>query len=192
MRHPFEPQITKDSTSIIIGTLPPENINFYYSNSANTRMWDLLKAIQEKTQGIPKNSYQLTTEEKKDILRKLNLSMADIILEYRRKQKSTKDSDIIPLKYNDIETIIKNSSIKNLIFVYESAFQWFLHSLKKEDPIELKKLPKVKNKKYGIVDEVLLNGKHMNCILLPNPLSRGKKGETLNFKRETYKQWIAH
>jgi len=191
MTHPFKPQIIKDSTSIIIGTLPPDNIEFYYSNSSNTRMWDLLKSIQENTQDIPKNSYQLPTEVKKNILMKLNLSMADIVFEYERKQDSTRDSDIVPIKYNDIETIIKNTSIKNLIFVYESALQWFLHSLKKENSIELKKLPKVQSKGYGIVNKISLNGKSINCILLPNPLSRGKKGETLKFKREIYKEWIA-
>ena len=32
-------------------TLPPEGIDFYYSNSSNTRMWDLaLKSIQRKKQ----------------------------------------------------------------------------------------------------------------------------------------------
>ena len=190
MKHPFEPQIIKNSINIIIGTLPPDNIKFYYSNSSNTRMWDLLKSIQEDIDYIPKNSYILSTERKKEILTKLNLSMTDIILEYERKQNSTNDNDIIPIKYNNIETIIQDSSIKNLLFVYESALQWFLHSLKKEKPLELKKLPKVKNQKYGIVNSISLNGKTINCILLPNPLNRGKKGETLEFKKEIYKKWI--
>ena len=121
MKHPFKPQVIKDSTSMVIGTLPPDNIEFYYSNSSNTRMWDLLKSIQKNIECIPKNSYKLTTEQKKDILLKLNLSMTDIILEYKRKQNSTKDNDIIPTRYNDIESIIKDTSIKNLLFVYESA-----------------------------------------------------------------------
>ena len=190
MKHPFEPQIIKNSIGIIIGSLPPDNTEFYYSNSPNTRMWDLLKSIQEDMENIPKNSYTLSIEEKKYILRELNLSMTDIILEYEREQNSTKDNDIIPVKYNSIETIIKNTSIKNLLFVYESALKWFLHSLKKEKPIKLDNLPKVKNKEYGIVDSVSLNGKTINCILLPNPLNRGKKGETLEFKKEIYREWI--
>jgi len=190
MKHPFEPQIIKNSKSMIIGTLPPDNIEFYYSNSSNTRMWDLLKSIQKNTKDVPRNSYKLPTEEKKEILAKLNLSMADIILEYERKQKSTNDSDIIPKKYNNIENIIKDTSIENLLFVYKSALQWFLHSLKHEQPIELKKLPKIKNEEYEIICNILLNEKTINCILLPNPLSRGKKGETLEFKKETYKKWI--
>lgn len=153
-------------------------------------MWDLLKSIQENMEYVPKNSYKLPTNEKKEILAKLNLSMTDIILEYERKQISTDDSDIIPKKYNNIENIIKDTSIENLLFVYKSALQWFLHSFKQKQPIELKKLSKIKNKEYGIICSVLLNEKTINCILLPNPLSRGKKGETLEFKKEAYKIWI--
>lgn len=145
MKHPFEPQIIKDSASIIIGTLPPDNIAFYYSNSSNTRMWDLLKSIQENMEYVPKNTYKFCNEIKKEILRKLNLSMADIILEYERKQNSTNDMDIVPLKYNNIENLIENTSIENLPFVYKGALQWFLHSFGQEKPIELKKLSKIKN-----------------------------------------------
>lgn len=191
MKHPFEPQILKDSKSIIIGTLPPDNIKFYYSNGSNTRIWDLLKSIQENMDNIPKGSYQLPIKGKKIILTKLNLSMADMILEYERKQNSTDDRDIVPKKYNNIENIIKDTSIVNLLFVYESALKWFLHSLEQKEPIELKNLPEIKNKEYGVICRVLLNEKSINCILLPNPLNRGKKGETLELKKEIYKKWIS-
>lgn len=46
LKHPFEPFIPNNAKKLIIGTLPPENIPYYYSNSPNTRMWDLLSAIK--------------------------------------------------------------------------------------------------------------------------------------------------
>ncbi len=175
---------------MIIGTLPPEDTDFYYSNSPNTRMWDLLKSILEGAEYIPKNSYKLPVEDKKMILEKLKLSMADIISEYERKEQSTKDSDLVPIKYSNIGEYIEGTSIKNLIFVYESALKWFLHSLTKETPVELNKLKKIKNCKYGIVKYLFMNGRRVNCILLPSPLNRGKKGETIEYKRRVYKEWI--
>jgi G:T/U-mismatch repair DNA glycosylase len=69
MKHPFEPYIVKNSKNMIIGTLPPENAEFYYSNSKNTRRWYILKSILENTDKIPKNSYQLSIEDKKRFLK---------------------------------------------------------------------------------------------------------------------------
>ena len=177
---------------MIIGTLPPDRAKFYYSNSTNNRMWDILRAIENKRDELPKNSYRLPTDEKIKILKTLNLSMCDVILEYERKNESVKDDDIIPLKYNDIADLIKGTSISNLLFVYQSALRWFLHSLKTETPLELKRVPKLQNREYGEVDCVILNGRKTRCILLPNPLSRGKKGETLKKKVDIYKEWIVN
>lgn len=176
---------------MIIGTLPPEGIDFYYSNSSNTRMWDLLKSIQEKTNPIPKGSYKLPSNKKKAILSKLNLSMADIIYEYERKKESTDDRDIIPNKYLDIKQLIKDTSITNLLFVYESAAKWFLHSLENNMPVELSKIKKYIDKNDDeVFCEFTLENRPINCVLLPNPLNRGKKGQTLKNKKETYKKWI--
>ena len=198
MIHPFHPYIIKNSKSIIIGTLPPEGTSFYYSNSRNTRMWDILKSIQEKSNDIPKGSYELKINEKQDILSSLNLSMADIIYEYTREKESTDDKDIIPIKYLDIKQQIKNTSIVNLLFVYESAARWFLHSLNSNTPAKLSmvaKLPMIKEQKCNkddvdVFHTFKLNGRTRQCILLPNPLNRGKKGCTLEKKKEIYKKWV--
>lgn len=190
MTHPFQPYIIEDSKSIIIGTLPPEGIDFYYSNSPNTRMWDLLKAIQERTDTLPKGSYKLPTSEKKEVLTNLNLSMADIIYEYeRKKEKSTNDKDIIPLKYSNINELIKNTSIVNLLFVYKSAAKWFLHSLKESPPARLSAIKEKIDK--DVFYTYVLDDRSINCILLPAPLNRGTKGCTIEKKKEIYEKWIS-
>lgn len=190
MIHPFKPYIANNSKKMIIGTLPPENINFYYSNSANTRMWDILKSIQEEMNTIPKGSYKLSTNEKKAILFALDLSMSDILYEYEREAQSTRDQDIIPIKYFDIKQLIKNTSVVNLLFVYKSAAKWFLHSLEDAMPTRLSAIKNKVNSEYGIFYSFMLDNRLINCILLPNPLNRGKKGCTLEKKKEIYKKWI--
>ena len=182
MKHLFKPFIIKNSTNMIVGSLPPEGSAFYYSNSPNNRMWDLLRSIQKDLDVLPKNGYSLSVEEKREILHVLNLSMTDIILEYERKEDSSKDSDIIPLKYNNLADVTAHTSIANLLFVYKSALEWFLDSLKQKTSIS--------TKEYGKICSVCLNEKNINCILLPNPLSRGKKGETLEVKKAIYEKWI--
>lgn len=191
MTHPFEPYIIKSSKSIIIGTLPPEGIDFYYSNSPNTRMWDLLKSIMEKTNNIPKGSYKLSVNEKQAILSKINLSMADIIYKYEREKASTDDKDIIPIIYLDIKQLIKNTSIVNLLFVYESAAKWFLHSLGGNTPAKLSEIKEKIDNDSDVFHNFTLDGKQINCVLLPNPLNRGKKGYTLEKKKEIYKKWVS-
>ncbi len=39
--HPFKPIIPDNAKKLLIGTLPPESAPFYYSNSSNTRLWDI-------------------------------------------------------------------------------------------------------------------------------------------------------
>ena len=128
---------------MIVGSLPPEGSAFYYSNSQNNRMWDLLRSIQKDLDVLPKNGYSLSVKEKKEILQALKLSMTDIILEYDRKEDSSKDNDIIPLKYNNIADLIAHTSIVNLLFVYKSALEWFLDSLQQKTSIGKKEYGKI-------------------------------------------------
>lgn len=190
MKHLFAPFILKDSKSILIGTLPPEGIDFFYSNSSNNRMWDILLAIKNDFDEIPKNNYKLPKEQKIDILKSLNLSMFDIIFEYERRDLTTHDKDIIPKSYSDILKLIQHTKIENIFFVYQSAAKWFMHSLKKEAPLELNKLSKKIDKSKSPFLVISHQNKNIKCFLLPNPLSRGVKGITLKKKKEIYKNYI--
>jgi len=189
-RHPFDPVIFKESKKMLVGTLPPEKTDYFYSGSPQTRMWDILRAIINNS-SIPKESYKLPMSDKKQILKQLNISMFDIIFEYERTViDSSKDVDIIPKKYSDINSLIKNTQIDTLLFVYESAAQWFLHSMKNENPCKLKSIKDKTNLSKEIFWEYGLGGKNVRCILLPNPLNRGKKGVTLEKKKVLYEKYI--
>src|SRR6185437_856389 len=178
-KHPFEPLIFQETKKIIIGTLPPETATFYFSNSSNTRLWDMLRTIREQRMGIYSGSNNLTAAEKIEILRDLNLGIADIILEYERDiPNSTRDVDIDPKKYRSlIEIVRSNIEITHLLFVYESAYKWFLHSLNKEIPVRISSLSG--RFSIGIQNEIQVNEDTIQCIILPSPLNRGRRGETL-------------
>lgn len=187
--HPFEPLIFKNTRKLVIGTLPPESATYYFSNSSNTRLWDILKSIQEDNPYVSRNSNLLSKEEKHKILKSLSLGIYDIIYKYERIDiNSTKDKDIIPLEYSNILDLIENTKVEELLFVYKNAAKWFLHSLTKIKPVKCNQLKN--NLNYGIFKELILNNRKIACSLLPTPLNRGKLGETLKFKLDFYKTEI--
>jgi len=187
--HPFEPLIFKNTRKLLVGTLPPETASFYFSNSSNTRLWDILKSISLDDKSISQNSNNLSNQEKIKILKSLDIGIYDIIKDYDRNiLDSTKDKNIIPLKYNDIANLVTNSAVNELIFVYKNAAKWFLHSLTGEFP---KKVTKIKTElEYGKFHKLKIGDKEISCVLLPSPLNRGRKGETLDFKLSEYRKRI--
>jgi len=187
--HPFKPQISKATKKLLIGTLPPENVTFYFSNSPNTRLWDILTAISEESTYVGKGGNGLSINRKIEILDILGIGIGDIIYKYERDDpNSTKDKHIEPKEYKNLLQIAADNDIDELLFVYQSAFKWFLHSLKKVEPVRLSKL----RSRYvnGTEQEVNFQGKVIKCILLPSPLNRGRKGETLERKLAFYRKYI--
>ncbi|ANE51504.1 hypothetical protein [Flavisolibacter tropicus] len=187
--HPFKPLITKNTKKLLVGTLPPEDVSFYFSNSSNTRLWDILTAINEHSNYVNRGGNELSDRTKIEILNSLNIGITDIIYRYDRDDyNSTKDKHIQPKEYKDLLQLSVDNNINELLFVYQSAFKWFVHSLEKVEPVRLKKL-KVKYV-IGPVGEFKFQDKTIRCILLPAPLNRGKKDETLAFKLEFYRKYI--
>jgi G:T/U-mismatch repair DNA glycosylase len=188
-KHPFDPIIFKNSKSILIGTLPPETAPFYFSNTPKTRLWDLLYTLDNNLDVVSKNKYLLKNEEKLEILRNLSLSLTDIILEYDRlDMDSVEDSKIIPYSYQEILSLIKETEITQLLFLYKNAALWFLHSLTGKNP---KSISQINYKiDFGEFHKLTLNKREITCTILPMPLNRGRKGETIAYKLDVYKGLI--
>src|SRR5688572_1646005 len=130
MIHPFDPLIPNGAKTLLIGTLPPETAPYYFCNSSNTRLWDILNAIHQKSQTVVTSSNNLHTDEKIKILAGLCTGIVDIVYHYDRDDiNSTRDRDIKPLEYKAIATIAQTKKISTLLFVYENALKWFVHSL---------------------------------------------------------------
>lgn len=191
MKHPFKPLVNSKTKSLLVGTLPPESARFYFSNSSNTRLWDILKCIVDKEQFIRHGSNDLSPNKKEKILFELETRIYDIILEYDRDiMDSTKDKHIQPIKYSDILSLAKKEQLTKLLFVYKNAAKWFLHSLEAEKP---KRVQRLKYEiEYGVFKTIKTKYGEIKCVLLPSPLNRGKKGETLEFKLATYQQEILY
>ena len=189
MLHPFDVIVNNSTTTLIVGTLPPDSASFYYSNDKNSRLWDILKAINDNAADLPKNSRLLPAEAKLEILDNLGLGICDIIHHYERtEENSVYDQHIIPLKYRDVQHYIENYQISKLLFVYKSAYAWFKHSLTGQEPIPYSNLDL--NFDLGHLGSLQLAHGEVACYLLPNPLNRGRKSETLKVKLELYRNQI--
>jgi G:T/U-mismatch repair DNA glycosylase len=187
--HPFSPLIPEGSRKLLVGTLPPESARFYFSNSSNTRLWDILRSIYHGSDEVYHGSNDLNENEKRKILNKLNIGITDIILKYERIfPDSTKDIHIIPKEYKDLIKTAIDNNIGELLFVYNTAYKWFIHSLTKEKPVRIRRLKE--KYKLGLRREITFGDKTIKCILLPAPLNRGRRGETLEYKLQFYKDHI--
>jgi G:T/U-mismatch repair DNA glycosylase len=187
--HPFPPQISKTTKKLLIGTLPPEDVIFYFSNSSNTRLWDILTAIKEKRDYVGSGGNSLSDNKKIEILDNLQIGISDIIYAYERDEyHSTKDSHIDPKEYNDLLRLALDNNIQELLFVYQSALKWFIHSLAKTQPVRLNKIRE--SYTVGKQQSIEIEGKILRCTLLPPPLNRGTKGQTLDVKLATYRKYI--
>lgn len=187
--HRFAPEIPLSAKKLLIGSLPPDGAAFYFSNSSNTRLWDLLGALESNSSEVGKGGYCLATERKIEILKNLKIGISHIIYQYERDDpSSSKDMHIIPKKYNDLLQLAFDKDIDELLFVYQSALKWFDHSIQGLEPARLRHL----SGKYqiGPQPDVMFKGKVIKCVLLPSPLSRGTRGQTLSFKLDVYRKYL--
>jgi hypothetical protein len=148
-----------------------------------------LQTINDKAKVIGQGGNQLSKKTKVEILDSLRVGITDIIYCYQRDiHASTKDLHIDPKKYKDLLRLAVDNNIDELIFVYQSAYKWFVHSLDKKPPVRLRRL-KLKCT-IGNQREIIFEGKRIRCTLLPSPLNRGLKGQTLAFKLDFYRKYI--
>jgi len=187
--HPFGPKLFTNTRKVLIGTLPPETAEVYFSNSTNTRLWDLLFSVSNNQDVVAKNKNLLPWIEKENILKSLSLGVTDIIHQYSRTDwDSVQDNHIIPSAYNDIIALIEHTKVEQLLFVYKNAARWFLHSLNHNEPVLISKLKD--QIELGVFHKIKLSDRTIECILMPSPLNRGEAGQTLPFKLKYYKKII--
>lgn len=126
--------------TLVLGSFPPHqskhSFPFYYPNKQN-RFWKVMSTIS----GIELSANLLDVdnaiEERKRIMRKLNLGIHDVALKIQRKNNSSLDSTIEILEFQDIVTIVKNHPEMERIMLLgfsakSSAAHSFIKYLEKE------------------------------------------------------------
>ena len=117
LKHPLDPIYNNNSKILILGTFPSiisRNDNFYYANK-NNRFWKILENIFN----IRLENY----EDKKQFLLNNNIALWDVIKSCEI--KNSDDSSIKNVIPNDIDKIIKNSSIKYIFVTGKIALKYY-------------------------------------------------------------------
>lgn len=97
--------------TLVLGSFPPHqskhSFPFYYPNKQN-RFWKVMSAISGIELLANLSDIDNAIEERKTIMRKLNLGIHDVALKIRRKNNSSLDSNIEIVEFQDIISIINN------------------------------------------------------------------------------------
>lgn len=97
--------------TLVLGSFPPHqskhSFPFYYPNKQN-RFWKVMSVISRIELVASLSDAHKAMEERKAIMRKLNLGIHDIALKIKRKNNSSLDSNIEIVEFQDIISIINN------------------------------------------------------------------------------------
>lgn len=177
-QHPFEPFVPEGATKLIIGTIPPfrfctsppnlleGDVNFYYGSKDN-RFWKVLAQITDSNLEYANTANAI--EQRKNILKKLNVGITDIIDQCIHKNGLSSDKDLTDIKQKPLDSLLNQfPEIDTLI--YTSQF------VKGQ-------VNKQADKGYhdNQTQTVTIKGKKYNVIILysPSPSARGVADETL-------------
>lgn len=152
-KHPYEPYISKDSTKLIIGSMPPPrfctqpkclekgDIDWYYGSRDNS-FWSL---VDER---LDTKNLNITKEDLQKWLNNHGFGITDLIGSCIHKDGKATDKSLIEIKYKSIsKLLLNNSKIDTLICTSEQVRKWLVKcvdgkfnwskTLKKEGTIKI-------------------------------------------------------
>jgi G:T/U-mismatch repair DNA glycosylase len=176
--HPYEPFIPKNSTKLIVGTLPPprftvgelkpDDVNFCYG-SRDGLLWPILDRLFDLN--LKYENTQAAVDQRKQFLIKRGIGICDVVQSSRRIKIDASDLGMKEVELRDLIGVLrKNPFIKTLLFTggnSKNGPEYFFrrHLREGEEGIKLK----------AISDEVprthqfLLDGRLINTVSLTAP-----------------------
>ncbi len=193
-KHPWVEYIPENADKLILGTFPTKEENrdfdFFYPNRYN-KFWRVLARIADfKLTDFDKTDEwkKLAVKERKEILGKLKLAITDIGAVVLRHNNSSLDSNLFPIEFTDIFSIVKKyPKIKTIILTSSSSgnsvLSWFKIYCEINN-VELK-IDK-KNNNFPIETNVNINNKTLKVIIVYS--TSGAAGRSEDFLVEQYKR----
>ena len=123
-KHPYKPFIQKDTTKLIVGTLPPprfsigqlleKDVNFCYGSYYNS-LWLFIDKIHNL--GLRYNNSQEATDERKQFLIQHKIGVCDIVESAERDKIDASDLGMKNIKLRDVIGYLKKyPNIDTLLF----------------------------------------------------------------------------
>lgn len=192
--HPYETFIPKNSTKLIIGTIPPyrfctnegkknaelslNDVDFYYGSHDNY-FWELISNATN-TELSFENS-ENAVKQRKELLCKLGIGITDIVERCIHNGGKSADNDLTDIIFRDIKSILNSenaSDINTLIYTSE---------------LVKKLMNNIQDKSYhSCIDkaerkyQVSINGKTYNVIVLYSPSPMALRSVSAEKRMEQY------
>lgn len=189
--HPWDWFAPENSKTLIIGTFPTARKNwsfdFFYPNKANLFWKVMAEILDTELQFMNGNP---ATEERKILLRNLNLAVTDMGKHIVRHENSSLDENLTVLEYMDIFRILdEHPTIEKLIFTSSSgkvsAARWFTEFLASKG---------IKHRfpagKKPIRSEIHYKEKIIQLVILYSPSPRAANRISFENLVELYRQEI--
>lgn len=193
---PWSEYIPYNADKLILGTFPTKEDNrdfeFFYPNK-NNKFWKVLARIADfKLTEIDKSesSKVYAIKERKQILDKLRLAITDIGAVVLRQNNSSLDSNIFPIKFTNIFSIISsNPKIRTIILTSSSngnsVLSWFkIYCEINNVELSVDK----KNKIFPIETDIKIDNKNIKIVIVYS--TSGAAGKKEDFLVEQYKNVI--
>lgn len=188
--HPYRPFIPEDPAQLILGSAPPPrffhptrllpgDVDFYYGSRKNL-LWPTIFRILNM-EGLYGDSHE-AVEQRKNILVKNKLAMADVFSAISRKNENASDSSICEWKYLDMAELLEaNQQIHSLCFTSVFVSRHF-HRYFREKGIQ----PRASSDE-GTFEYPPGIGRRLILLPSPSPLA-GRTGVTAAMRLEAYEK----
>lgn len=147
-KHPYQPFIPKNSTKLIVGTLPPPrfstgellegDVNFSYG-SRDGQLWPILDRIFKLD--LKYENSQFAISQRKEFLIRQNIGICDIVESCKREKMDALDLGMQEVQLRNLLAHLKlHSSVETLLFTggnSKNGPEYFFRKLLKEQHMKL-------------------------------------------------------
>ena len=197
--HPFEPFVSKNTKTLILGTFPGKDFtdpnkendkeDWYYGNKCN-EFWELIEyALDCKENSLRK------IKEKKEVLKKHNIGITDIIKKAKRKADNNSDKNLEVMETNDLNSLLdKYKDIDTIVLTSKDMYTKFFKkyyvktndAILKQDKNKEQKTHEEQGKKINIY-YYTFKGRPIRVVPLHTPARKNVANISIDIKKALYK-----
>ena len=191
--HPYKPFLQKNTTKIIVGTLPPprfctkefkdKDVNFCYG-SCNNLLWPCLEKIFDKKWNY--DNSLIAVDQRKEFLIQNSIGICDIVDSCKREKIDASDLGMSDINLRDILSYLKKYiQIDTLIFTggnSKNGPEYFLRKILKQNSIKYSLL----SNEIPKVHQFLFENRIIKTISLTSPSNAANRsiGANLLYKQK--------
>ena len=190
-KHPYQPFIPKNSTKLIVGTLPPPrfstgellkgDVNFCYG-SRDGQLWAILDRIFKLD--LKYENSQFAISQRKEFLIRENIGICDIVESCKREKIDASDLGMREVQLRELLNYLKlYPTIETLLFTggnSKNGPEYFFRKLLKEQDMKLE----IISNDVPRIHQITINNRCLRTVSLTAPSGSANRavGSNKNYK----------